>query len=206
MIKSDVFTSTTAPDSWLSPDSINTGSEINEKESGGIALSNPSLGIAGYTWSCQYTALTGSITLINETTAVSSTILNGIFNLATLSFAFDANMRPAIGYTLLDGTSYLYYYDSLTESYSTLTLPAGSYSLRLTHDDKRYEMVVLNVTDILVFYVRGSTVYYRLQRERYQTEHQIATVTPGTRLRKAGMTTGLQICIGIADGLFISSP
>lgn len=205
MIKSDVFTAATSA-AYLLPDSVETGSLLIEREDGGLAISDPSLGISGYSWICTYTPLGGIITLTNEDTAVSVPILSGIANLVSLSFAFDSNMRYAVGYTDNVGVSSLRFYDSLTESYTTLVLPAGTINLRLCHDDKRPTMVVSNVTDILCFYVRDSGVYYRLQRERYQTEHRVATVTPGTTIAKVGMTSNLTIRAKISGGSFISSP
>jgi hypothetical protein len=206
MLPSYLFELDESPPSYLSPDSQSTGSLVVELEDGGFALSDPTQTISGWDWSCTYTPASGTISLTNQDTAATSVILTGIMNLVSLSFAFDANMRPAIGYTNAAGESYFYYYNSSTEDYSTMTLPAGSTNPRLCHDDKRYQMVLLNITDVLVFYTRLDKVYCRVQREAYLIEHEVATVTPGTVVNKVGMTTGLKLRIGLSDGLFVSSP
>ena len=206
MLGTELFQSASSDDTMLSPDSFVSEVRTIEREKGGIALSDPSQGINVHDWQCGYVSGTGSIVLTNLTTSVSYTILVGITGVVGLSFAFDANMRPALGYSKADGSSYLYYYDTVTEDYATITLAAGSGSPKLCHDDKRDRMVLSNVTDILVFYIRNNLLYYRLQRERYQTEHQVATLTAGATLVKVGMSTELRILVQVSNGTFISSP
>lgn len=190
----------------LPPDSTVTTSLTVEKEKGGIGISNPSQGINIHDWECSYSSIAGNIVLRNIDTSVSTTVLSGIMNLTNLSFAFDANMRPVIGYQNASGVSSLYYYDTLTEAYNTLTLAAGSGAPRLCHDDKRDRMVLSNITDVLCFYIRDAVLYYRLQRERYQTEYQVATFTSGTVLKKVGMSTELRLLVQVTNGKLISSP
>jgi hypothetical protein len=194
------------PGGYLPPDDLDITSTLIEREAGGVSLSDPSEGIDSYTWQCSYVPASGTIALKNLDTAITYVILTGIMNLTDLSFAFDANMRPAIGYRDNIGVSNLYYYNSVTEAYDTITFAAGSGAPRLCHDDKRSTMVLSNITDVLVFYVRGTTMYYRIQRERYVTEHAIVTVTSGTEIKKVGMSEGLRLKVSLLTGAFISSP
>lgn len=207
MIKSDLFSP--AVDSGvdlLSPDNFSSSINTVEREKGGVAISDPSQGINIHDWQSSYTPSTGTIYLTNLNTSVVYTILTGVMSIAQLSFAFDSNMRPNLGYKLVDGTSKIYYYDSVTEDFITVTLPTGAGAPKLCHDDKRDEMVVLNVTDVLVFYMLDDVLYYLLQRERFATPHQVATLTPGTVLDKVGMSNDLRILAQISNGEFISSP
>lgn len=206
MIKSDVFTSIGSEGaSFLPPDSELT-TRITEKEKGGIALSDPSQGISVHDWVCLYEASNGNIYVKNLNTVVTYTVLTGIMNVTDLSFAFDSNMRVNIGYKLVSGESKIYYYNSITEDFTTDTLPSGAGAPRLCHDDKRDEMVVLNVTDVLIFYIYNNKLYYLLQRERFLTPHQVATVSAGTVLDKVGMSDDLRILAQISNGTFVSSP
>lgn len=205
MLKSSIFyEDDTAV--MLSPDSFESGLKTYERERGGIALSDPSQGINVHDWYCQYVAATGSIYLTNMNTATTYLILSGISNVVALSFAFDSNMRPNLGYMTSDGVSKIRYYDTVTEQFVTETLPTGAGAPRLCHDDKRNEMVQINVTDVLVFYILGTTLYYLVQRERFQTAHQAATLTEGSILDKVGMSDDLRILAQISNGTFVSSP
>lgn len=205
MLKANTFSLTEGAD-FLSPDSFVSETRTLEREKGGIAISDPSQGINIHTWQSSYDSSSGTIRLTNLDTAAVYDILTGIMSVTDLSFAFDASMRPNLGYKLADGTSKIRYYDTVTEAFITVTLPTGAGVPRLCHDDKRDEMVLLNVTDVLIFYVLSDVVYYLLQRERFLTPHQVATLTPGTILEKVGMSDDLRILLQISNGTFVSSP
>jgi len=205
MFKANTFSPTESAD-FLSPDSFVSGIRTLEREKGGIAISDPSQGINIHTWQSSYDPPSGTIRLTNLDTAVVYNILTGIMSITDLSFAFDANMRPNLGYKLADGTSKIRYYDTVTETFITVTLPTGAGVPRLCHDDKRDEMVLLNVTDVLIFYLLDNVLYYLLQRERFEVPHRVATVTPGATLDKVGMSDDLRILAQISNGEFISSP
>lgn len=190
----------------LSPDSGDTGSELISREEGGIAVSNPSAGLRGYNWHSIYTPSTGTIILKNDTTSVEYTILSGVMLVDSLSFAFDSNMRPLICYTITTGEAYYYWYDSVTEGFLTTQLPAGSITPKACHDDKRAAATTNNRSDAMFFYMLNGVVYHRVQRERYLTDHRIATCTSNARLKNVGMTVGLRIKLHITEGQFISSP
>lgn len=200
------FIESSSGNNFLLPDSIDTGSELISKEAGGVAISNPNQGLLGYVWQSVYTPASGRITLRNVTTSIDYIILNGVMNVTTLSFAFDSNMRPVICYTVVDGGAYYYWYDTVTQGYLTTQLPAGSITPKVCHDDKRAFAVTGNKSDVLLFYVKDGIIWHRVQRERFLTDHQIATCTAGTRLKNVGMTVGLRVKLRLANGGFISSP
>jgi len=190
---------------YLSPDSLEEESPLIEYEDGGVALSDPSQGISGYTWKLTYIPSTGTIMLKNTVTNVSTDFLTGIMDVVGASFAFDSNMRPAIGYQLSNGDSKLYYYNTVTESYSTLSFPAGTGCPRLCHDDKRAPMVGLNTTDILCFYISPDNILsYRQQRDRYAVEYPVATLAGSPTLKKVGMSVSLRLRVTIHGGQLVS--
>lgn len=203
MIKSDVFSRVDRNQAeLLPPDGYSLRTTAWEK--GGVALSDPSLGINIHDWKGFYQD--NNIYLQNTATSQTYLVLAGVPDVVDMSFAFDANMRANIGYALSDGTAKVRYYDTVTEDFVTMTLPAGAGAPRLCHDDKRDDMVILNVTDVLVFYIYNNKLYYLLQRERFETPHQVATVTEGTVLARVGMSNDLRILAQITNGDFVSSP
>lgn len=185
---------------FLAPDSTVTGDPLISKERGGIALSDPSEGINTYVWVSSYDDIAGDIKLTNETTLVESTIITGVLNVTQISFAFDSNMRPSIAYVLATGEAYHYWYDSVIEDYTTTLLPVGTTTPRLCHDDKRFFFVTNNTTDVILGYLLSNTLYFRLQRERYQTDHAIATVSAGTELFNIGMGVNMRLLVRFKNG------
>lgn len=105
----------------------------------------------------------------------------------TLSVAFDQNMAQTVAYSTASG-NFLYWYDPLAASFVHLPLPAGAYDVRVTMDDKRPSASTGGWNDVVLAYVRDGTLYYRYQRERYQTEHEY--LTPVVRLVHIGMNVG----------------
>jgi hypothetical protein len=91
------------------------------------------------------------------------------------------------------GVTKLYWYDTLAAAQVT-TIFAGATSPFLSLDDKRPEEGANS--DVLFFYVRSGVLYYREQRERYQTERSLATLPVGvTRIVNAGMGRNLRVQI-----------
>lgn len=192
---------------WLAPDDIGATNDLQQYEAGGIAISDGTQGITGWTWTSVYSAAAGTISLKNVTTNTTELILSGLFGLTWISFAFDQNMRPNIAWTEADGTCKFRWYDTVIENYTTTTLPAGSATPSLCHDDKREYMVKSGLSDVLLFYIINGVVYHRRQRDRYNTTYQIATVSPEARIKKAAMAKDLRVKISLTGGSsFISSP
>jgi len=185
---------------YLVPDSYTAYNTISY-ERGGISIGDGSLGINGYNWASRYDSATGNIYLKNLDTDIEQLI-----NIVLLSFAFDSNMRPVIVYKLLNGDCYFYWYDTVAEDYTTTQLPSGSDYPLVCHDDKRQIGQSANYSDVLIFYLYNNKIYNLVQRQRYQTANQVATVTAGTVLIRVGMCDDLRLRIELSDGTFISSP
>jgi len=205
MLKSDVFSPADGVDFEV-PDDFVSDITLIEREMGGVAVSDPSQGINVNVWQSSYSNTTGTVYLKNLDTGITYTIISGVMNMTDLSFAFDANMRPNLGYRLSNCNSYIRYYDTITEAFVTRQLPAGAGAPKLTHDDKRDDMVLLNVTDVMVYYILNNVLYFLVQRERFNTVHQAATLTSGATLVKVGMSNDLRLLVQIHNGTFISSP
>lgn len=172
---------------YLSPD-INVVSRLRDYEDGGVGIQDTSQGSSGYLWECYFEA-DGAVMLRRD--GIAPIRFFSQPRIVEITFAFDQNMRPNFAYELDDGTIELRWYDSLLPGYRTESFGAGR-NPRLTMDDKRPEMVALS--DVLFVYIRGDSLYYRQQRDRFQIERLLRTgVEKSSRLRNIGMTDNLRL-------------
>jgi hypothetical protein len=183
--------------SFLSPDTLGRGDGLEDYETGGVALSDASQGLMVATWRCRFLAGSNEIRIGKEPYSSETPILSAS-GVTEVSLAFDQNMRPAIAFMEV-GQAKLYWYDPIVEEQVTTVLAADITSMFLTMDDKRAPATTLNINDILLFYVRGTSLYYRQQRDRFTIERFLTILMdPSARLRKAGMAVGLQVQIQVA--------
>jgi hypothetical protein len=203
-LPSEVFRASTNSSAFLYPDNLPYTDTV-KNELGGVAFNDGTQGLQVHPWQSRYDSVSGVIYLKNMVTLVENATIT-VPNVVSLSFSFDANMRPVIGYKKADGSCYFYWFNIVTNNYVTTTLPAGTSYVLVTHDDKRRIGQLANYSDVLVFYLNANKIYCLYQRERYQTAHQIATVSAGTQMLHVGMCTDLRIRIELKNGSFISSP
>ena len=177
---------------FLQPDALGRGDDLEDYELGGIALNDSSQGLMVQNWRAR--GLNSSNEIRVSPAPYSSEIaLVSASNITEVSLAFDQNMRPALAF-ITNGQAKLYWYDSIAEAQVTTVLAADITSVFLTMDDKRPAAALLNFNDILLFYVRGSSLYYRQQRDRYNTERFLTVLAdPAAKLRKCGMATELRV-------------
>lgn len=136
-------------------------------EYGGVALNDASQGLRARVWRGEY--LDGSIVLSADGVAP-QTVLT-IADVLNFDFTFDQNMRVAIAYQLNSGSSHFYWFDSTIPGFTTLDLPAGSITPRCAIDDNRDSQI--DVSDIILAYVREGHLYAREQRDRYTVEYDL---------------------------------
>lgn len=190
----------------LSPEDISVNKRTSY-ELGGIDISDASQGLEVQVWKA--TQDSGNAIILTPLTSGSPYNLITLGGVASeLSLAFDQNMRPSLAYVLA-GQAYLYWYDSLPADFVTTALASDVRSPMLNHDDKRAFAVNGGTSDILLFYIRGSSLFYRQQRERYTVERQLATFA-GSRIqiRNVGMNSvnRLQVEIIGVDKTLVSVP
>jgi hypothetical protein len=148
-------------------------------EDGGVALNDPSEGLLYQVWRCR---LVGDDVVIGAS-SVTETILYSATGITEISFTFDQNMRPVLAF-VKDGASYLRWYDSLYEEQVVTALDVDVTNPRVTLDDKRILQVA--ISDIILGYVRAGNLYYRQQRDRFETEYLLAEEVT-SELVKIGM-------------------
>lgn len=158
---------------------------------GGVAIGNPSQGRDVRVWVGRYEA--GEIRIYSETDNVLGFALP-VVGVTELSIAFDNNMNPVIAYRTNAG-GHLYYYDTITAAYATLTVADISRARVRTDDVSDFYNAS---SDVLWVYVRGGVVYWRQQRDRYATERTVGTA--GSKLlTQAGMTHARRFQIALED-------
>lgn len=144
-------------------------SALESNSFGGVALNNPTQGLAVKVWTCTVEKFELPLMdIVNlEAPDVSATPILSDYSISWVSLAFDQNMRPFIAY-VSQGQAKFYWYDSSIEQPVTTTMDSGVGIPAATLDDTRESQ--LNSSDILLLYVRDGNLYQRRQRDRYEDE------------------------------------
>lgn len=160
----------------LYPDSL-PFSANRDYEMGGVAISDPSAGLRVQPWTI-YKDADGVLWVAPLTSEVPAPTPVLTEPEATwIGLTFDRNMNVVICWYREDtGSSYLYWYDPVATAYVT-TEYSGTRCPRVCHDDKRPEADAWS--DVLFCYISSSnSLALRLQRERYEVEHVLASLGP----------------------------
>lgn len=144
--------------------------KFQDWELGGIALNDPSAGLTVQVWkfTLEVDKDTGDSFVYVEAPSVAKTLLFTGSYMTEIAGAFDQNMNPMVAY-IESGIPKFWWWDSTANAMVHTTLPTGSFDLRCSLDDKRRFNV--SESDVILSYIRGGSLYYRIQRERYMTEH-----------------------------------
>lgn len=177
----------------LSPDILRT-SDTEDFEMGGVALEDASQGSNVYRWRA-WSDNTGAVFLQRDGgQAINYMTVAGMNELA---FAFDQNMRPSFAFRMGTDRIDLRWFDSTISQYVMTTGLTTGRNPRMSLDDKRTSQS--SNSDIILSYLRGRSLYYRLQRERYTVEYTAANnLLPSTKLRNIGMGTNLRFVFDLA--------
>jgi len=179
MIPQNVLSTTPDPDAFRPPHD-RVKERLIDYELGGRAIQDPSEGLEVKVWTAEADEQTGSIMLSAPgVTPVEVLVVPGV---QEISLAFDQNMQPALAYVTADG-AFLYWFDATLPGFTTLALPAGSRSPRISLDDKRATQTA--ISDIVLAYIRGDKLYARAQRDRFSIEYELAEI-PLAEYRELG--------------------
>lgn len=160
-------------------------------EWGGIAISDPSKGLMYQIWKAR---MENNYVYLSAPNTPEFVLLD-LPKVTEISFTFDQNCRHIFVY-VQDGVSKMHWYDTSAGGYITTILGGDVKTPRVTLDDKRSSQ--LGISDVLVFYQKGNSLYMRVQRERYLVEHLLATnVTDG--IVKVGMMNNLRVGVQLAQ-------
>lgn len=181
------------PDNVLSTVPINAAfsgaralpvTRLVDYEDGGIAIQDPSRGSLYQRWRGR---LIDDEIILDAPEVEPFTVLSGP-DLTELSFTFDQNMRPAVAYVQA-GVAKLWWFDTVAGAQVTTTYP-GAITPRVILDDKRFTQT--SNSDVILAYVRDGALYYRQQRDRFQTE-QLLDAGPHVGLVKIGFNVQLRL-------------
>lgn len=162
-------------------------SDLIDREFGGITLQDTSKGLNYQLWEIYYER--PLIKIKGLLTQEIFTILS-VNNVKELSLAFDLNMNICITY-MVDETTYLYFYDTNIQNYSTITF-TNLNNPRISYDDSRQTQS--QTSDIIFAYINNNTNYLccRLLRDRYTIEYPLRELPPNAKLVRVGMNKGLR--------------
>lgn len=187
------------PDSVLSTEVVQRGfiyprnipkRDIIDYEYGGVDIQDGSRGLRVKVWKGEF--IGGEILLSAEDIDPVAVVTND--DVTNFSFTFDQNMQPHVAYELAEGTSKFLWFDTVANDFATLDLAAGSTTPRCCHDDNRDMQVTGGASDVILAYVRAGALYFRAQRERFNTEHSLKTgLADGQKLKQIGLNRGLRL-------------
>lgn len=187
------------PDSVLSTEVVQRGfiyprnipkRDLLDYEYGGVDIQDASRGLRVKVWKGEYIGTEIQISAQD----VAPVVVVTDAAVRNFGFTFDQNMQPHVAYELAEGTSKFLWFDTVANDFATLSLPSGSTTPRCCHDDNRDMQVDRGASDVILAYVRGTTLYFRAQRERFLTEHSLKTgLADGQTLRQIGLNRGLRL-------------
>lgn len=151
-------------------------------EQGGVNIGDASQGLQVKTWTGQF--IGNDVVLSAD--AVTPVAVLTVPGITEFGFTFDQNMRVFVAY-VMGGNTFFYWYDSTIPGYTTTQLPAGSNSPRCSLDDKRPLEAL--TSDIILVYLRGDSMYFRAQRDRYGVEYLLTNTGTGKLLAQVGMNS-----------------
>lgn len=169
-------------------------------EYGGVALNDPSQGHRVRIWHAKL--VVDGVSEIAEVRVGAEDVSDVVFFTSTgiteVDLAFDQNMNPFIAF-VEHGIAKYYWYDTALAGYTVSSLPVGSRSPKCTLDDKRKTQTT--TSDILLVYMRGTTMYYREQRDRFLIEYTLKTDIGGNDMLLVGMSdqNRVQFLMGLQD-------
>ncbi|QYW02131.1 central tail fiber receptor binding protein [Stenotrophomonas phage Sonora] len=165
------------------------GDFLVDWERGGINLNDPSQGLLVQIWKLE--VVRNPDTANDYDFFVTSPSTGTLFlftaqGVKEAALAFDQNMRPFVVY--VEGTqTKMWWYDPTLPGQTTTVLGTGYRSPRCCTDEKRPWH--LEVSDVQLWYVRGTQLCVRYQRERYTIEHPKKTVGSQAELISVTMAT-----------------
>lgn len=184
MLPGNALSTITAPAQLIEP--VNAAATpLIDVGMGGIGLADASVGLLYQLWTLRYEAPD----VVVSAPEVPDTVLFSRAGITELALAFDQNMRAFVAF-VQDGQARFWWYDSNLSAQTFTDLPADAKNPRSCMDEKR--AALRSDSDIILAYTRGTGLYYRQQRERFQTERLLADPCGG-KLVSIGMSKALRL-------------
>ena len=179
MLPENTISTSPVPTSFLVP-SKTEGDVLIDYEWGGVDIRDTSEGLNKYIWECFYKD--NWVVLKNPDKEVNWLNMEGV---TQLGLAFNFNMQPYVTY-VKDSKVYLNWFDTSVQQYVTTDFGNTFKSPQISLDDRRNE--TSNSSDIIFAYVKGRSIYYRQQRDRFGVEYFVGEIQQdGVTLVQIGM-------------------
>lgn len=194
------------PDNVLSSQAIVAGSVDPVKspgdflvdwERGGIGLNDPSQGLLVQVWKLEVERDDVDIARWNFFLSAPSFPKTQVYyanDVVEASLAFDQNMHPFISFVAA-GVTKIWWYDTTLPGQTTTALGTDFRSPRCLVDEKRPWHT--DISDINLWYVRGSNLCVRYQRDRFLVEYVMKSIGPEAELVSVAMSTAQRLQIRV---------
>ena len=155
------------PSQWIGAGGEALASRIWDAEDGPIAEQDPSRGHRYQQWR----AYLKDYQIILEADNIPPRVLIDSPDNTITDISICFNQNADLHYAWVDaGVARFRWYDTVTAQFQTMTLPPGTRTPKCTLDDKRTTQS--GRSDIILSYIKSDNkLYFRMQRERFQTEH-----------------------------------
>lgn len=172
---------------YYSPDDLVT-TPLVDYESGGLVLNDSSAGLFAAKWKAWYD---GTQVWVQSEIGEPILLFEELF-ITEITLCFDQNMRWSIGY-VAQGVMKLNWYDTYLNARVQTVIPGeANYNPKMCLDDKR--AMSIQTSDMIFAYLRGNSLYYRQQRDRFQVEYFLRDgLFPGTKLKNIGMNKNMRL-------------
>jgi hypothetical protein len=149
---------------------------------GGVAVNDPSQGLLYQTWQGTYDGTyvnVQGLTNLNTYAAVGP-----LANIQWFDFAFDNAMRPYVVYVDVALNSWLYYYNTSTSSFATISLNCDPWPFCFMDDTRATQS---SACDVIAAYTRAGDLYFLAQRDAFGIEYNLGAIPAGKPLVQTGM-------------------
>lgn len=186
MLPQNTYSTVPVPSRFLPPaDYITT--PLVDYEEGGVGLLDTSQGLQVQIWKAW---LEDDLKIMVKPENGPATELFQATQVSELSLCFDQNMRWSIGFVQA-GVLKLNWFDT-SVGQRVITTFEDVKNPKMTLDDKRPSQ--LPNSDMILAYIKGNSLCYRQQRDRFTIEYLLrANLFPGTKLKAIGMGVGLRM-------------
>lgn len=188
MLPDGIITSTPFVSNFLNTN-LEVFNPLKYSVMGSMSLIDPSKGRLVKKWIAEYS--NGNITVKPEDGPIVFTLPQS--DVKVLSLAFTTNMDITLAWVTSVGIK-LYYFNSLTSTYITREFIGPSSCLVCV--DKA-DLFYSAESDVILSYTLNGKLYYRQQRDRYDTEYLIGTTNK--LLMRAGPNVGNRLQFELVD-------
>ncbi len=164
-------------------DTPSVGFAIKNTTIGPMAIQDTSAGLTNKYWAAYFNTTTKNLTLLDVAQGASTVILNEPDSITHIALAFDQNANDTYAWITGAGELKVRWFDASISGDAVVSLGQAQ-SVVMTMDTKYYP--ASSDSDILLFYIRGNAIYYRVQRDKYLIEYATPVTTGANKLLDSG--------------------